>query len=88
MDIQGFITAVLRQDGQQLRAYFLPDAYVNWHNTNEHFTVEEYIRANCEYPGEWAGEIERVIQTQDMVVAVTHVYSTDFSISCHSTSFI
>jgi hypothetical protein len=31
------------------------------HNRNlsrrkKHFNVEEYIRANCEYPGDWARE--------------------------------
>lgn len=31
-----------------------------WHCTNECFNVEEFIRANCEYPGEWEGEVERI----------------------------
>ncbi len=88
MNIQNFITAVLRQDAEAMRKFFLPDAYINWHNTNEHFTVEEYIQANCEYPGDWTGEIEKIIQAQDMLVAATHVCSTDFRISCHCTSFI
>ena len=88
MDIQNFITAVLQQNAEQIREYFLPDAYINWHNTNEHFTVEEYIQANCEYPGDWTGKIEKLIQIQDMFVVATHVCSTDFRISCHSTSFI
>ena len=28
--------------------------------TNEHFTIDEYIIANCEYPGEWDGIVERI----------------------------
>lgn len=60
MDIQGFWDAVLKQDADRMRAYFCRDAYINWHCTDEQFTVEEYIRANCEYPGEWDGKIERV----------------------------
>lgn len=56
MDIKGFWDAVLRQDADQIRDCFCMDAYINWHCTDEHFTVEEYIRANCEYPGEWDGE--------------------------------
>ena len=56
MDLYGFWDAVLRQDAGRLREYFCKDAYVNWHCTNEHFNVEEYIRANCEYPGEWDGK--------------------------------
>ena len=88
MDIHKFITAVLRQDAAEIRTFFHSDAYVNWHNTNEHFTVEEYIQANCEYPGNWAGEIEKIMQAQNMLVAAIHVYSTDHKISCHCTSFI
>lgn len=88
MNIENFITAVLQQNAEVMRKFFLPDAYINWHNTNEHFTLEEYIRANCEYPGDWTGEIEKIIQAQDMLIVVTHVCSTDSTISCHCTSFI
>ena len=88
MDIQNFITAVLRQDAEAMRKIFLPDAYINWHNTNEHFTLEEYIRANCEYPGDWTGEIEKIIQAQDMLIVVAHVCRIDFTLSCHCASFI
>ncbi len=88
MDVHKFITAVLEQDAERMRGFFHTDAYVNWHNTNEHFTVEEYIRANCEYPGNWAGEIERIMQEQDRIVALIHVYQIDGEISCHCTSFI
>ena len=52
MDIKAFWRAVLAQDEPEIRTYFAPDAYVNWHCTNEHFTVDEFITANCEYPGE------------------------------------
>lgn len=51
MNIQNFWKAVLNQDAGKIKEYFHEDAYVNWHCTNEHFSVEEYIRANCEYPG-------------------------------------
>ena len=60
MDIKAFWRAVLAQDEPEIRTYFAPDAYVNWHCTNEHFTVDEFITANCEYPGEWDGVVERI----------------------------
>ncbi len=88
MDIHDFINAVLNQDAAKLRTFFQLDASINWHNTNEHFTVDEYIQANCDYPGNWIGEIEKRIQTQNMCVVATHVCSTDHKISCHCTSFI
>ena len=88
MDIKGFWAAVLRQDADAIREYFHPDAWVNWHNTNEHFTVEEFIRANCEYPGEWDGEVERVVAAGECLITAVHVFSRDKALSFHATSFI
>ena len=56
--------------------------------TNEHFTVEEFIKANCEYPGEWDGEVERIENAGDLIITATHVYPKDKSISFHVISFI
>ena len=74
MDVIEFWRYVLEQDADRLREFFCEDAYVNWHCTNEHFNVNEYIRANCEYPGEWTGELERTEKTGDMIITVAHVY--------------
>ena len=54
MNIQAFWDAVLRQDADAIREYFHPDAWVDWHNTNELFTVEEFIRANCSGMERWS----------------------------------
>ena len=67
---------------------FRSDAYINWHCTNEHFNVEEFLLANCEYPGTWDGEVERVEKTNDLFITVTHVYPRDKTLSFHVTSFI
>ena len=87
MDIKRFWADVLRQDADAIRAYFHASAWVNWHNTNEHFTVEEFIRANCEYPGQWDGEVEKLIVTPDNIITATHVYSKDKTLSFHAASF-
>lgn len=79
IEIQAFIQAVLQQDRERLRQFFCGDAYVNWHCTNERFTVEEYIRANCECPGTWDGEIESVDQFEELAIVVTRVFPTDRS---------
>lgn len=50
MNVYNFWKAVLTQDEQTLRMYFHEDASVNWHCTNEHFSVDEFLIANCEYP--------------------------------------
>ena len=88
MNIQQFWKDVLRQDAEAMRAWFHADAYVRWHCSNEEFTVEEFIRANCEYPGDWDGEIERVIDAGDMVICAVQVYPKDRSAGYHVASFM
>ena len=88
MDIKEFWNAVLKQEAEKLRSFFKDTAYVNWHCTNEHFTVDEYIRANCEYPGTWDGTIERIETAGNLIIAAVKVFSTDNEISCHVVSFI
>lgn len=88
MNIKQFWKDVLAQDRDAVREYFCDDAYVNWHCTNEHFSVEEFIRANCEYPGEWDGAVERIENAGDTVITATHVYPKDKSLSFHVISFI
>lgn len=87
MDIEHFWKSVLNQDAEQMKTYFHADAYINWHCTNEHFTVDEYIKANCEYPGEWDGEIERTCDGGNSIITVTHVYTKDNALSFHVVSF-
>lgn len=88
MDINRFWQSVLAQDEIEIRNYFHKDAYINWHCTNEHFTVDEFIIANCEYPGEWDGIVERIEHINDLIVTATLVYPKDRSSSFHVTSFI
>ena len=88
MNIYNFWKSVLDQDEQEIRKYFHESAHVNWHCTNENFTLDEFIRANCEYPGDWDGEIQRIEKTDDLLITVTHVYPKDKSASFHVTSFI
>ena len=88
MNVRRFIKAVLDQDEHAIRNYFHENAYVNWHCSDEHFTVEEYIIANCEYPGVWYGTVERVEEMGDLYITATKVYPEDQSASFHVVSFI
>ena len=88
MDVYAFQRAVLEQRAEDLAAYFTDDAVVNWHCTSERFTAAEYIRANCEYPGDWDGAVERVCPIPEGVVMVTRVYPKDESMSFHVTTFL
>lgn len=88
MDIQNYWEVTLKQKAEEMKKFFHEAAFINWHNTNEHFTVDEFIRANCEYPGKWDGEIERIEEVKDLMITVCHVYSADKKFSFHVTSFI
>lgn len=89
MDMHEYWKAVLKQDAAAMRKYFAPEACVRWHNTKEQFSVEEFIRANCEYPDDWEGEIERIEKTGELTITVTHVQAVNNpSLSFHVTSFL
>lgn len=87
-DVDQYWLDVLRQDADTLRTYFASGACINWHNTDENFTAEEFIFANCAYPGSWEGEIEKRIYLEDCVITVVRVYDTAHNVSFHVTSFI
>lgn len=88
MDIIAYWRVTLAQDEAGMRKYFHENAWINWHNTNEHYTLDEFIRANCEYPGNWDGEVERVVNADDLMITATHVYEKDQRLSFHVVSFI
>ncbi|VUX22574.1 Uncharacterised protein [Faecalibacterium prausnitzii] len=88
MNIYDFWKAVLGQNEIEIRKYFQNDAYINWHCTNERFNVDEFIIANCEYPGDWEGSVERVETLNDLIVTVVNVYPKGRNASFHVTSFI
>lgn len=86
MDVKAFWDDVISQNAGALPAYFHSDAVVRWRCTNEQFTVKEYVRANCEYPGKWRGKIERVEESCNTTVIAGRVFS-DIE-SHHVVSFI
>ncbi len=79
--------AVAAQDARAMRAYFYPQAEIYWHNTNERFTLDGFLRANCEYPGAWNGEMERAEIQEECAVTVAHVWMADGGPSFHVVSF-
>jgi hypothetical protein len=89
MGINNFIIEywenIASQNEMELKHYFHEDACIRWHNTNEQFNVSEFLRANCEYPGDWSGEVERIEQTGNIVITVTRVWAKEMSF--HVTSF-
>ncbi|MCL2753511.1 MAG: nuclear transport factor 2 family protein [Defluviitaleaceae bacterium] len=78
-DHKAFLAAVVRQDAEGLREFFVNEAVINWHDSNESLNVDEYIRANCEYPGEWSGVCERVEHFGDLVVTASKIFSDELA---------
>ena len=87
IDINAFWKDVLTQNRERLPAYFCENARVRWHCTNEEFIADEFIRANCDYPGDWDGTVERIVETGRLIITVVKVYPKDASASFHVTSF-
>jgi hypothetical protein len=73
-DVEKFLRSVVCQDAEGLAQFFAPDAVIYWRNTNEEFTAEEYVVANCNYPGDWNGVLERVENMDSGVMAVAKVW--------------
>jgi hypothetical protein len=79
---------VAAQNASNLKSYFASDAIINWHNTNEQFSVDEFIVANCEYPGDWLGHVEKIEKVSDnLIITVARVWAATESFSCHVVSF-
>lgn len=75
------------QNTKALEAFFWPDAKICWHNTDEQFTVAEFIRATCEYPGRWKCDVEYYLEIEKRVITVTKVYNLTEKTSLYATSF-
>ena len=88
MDISAFWNDVISQNREALLQYFCEDAVIRWHCTNEQFTADEYIRVNCDYPGNWCGDIERLEENGDSIILAGKVYPPGKGMSCHVVSFI
>ncbi|MDR2182686.1 MAG: nuclear transport factor 2 family protein [Clostridiales bacterium] len=86
-DPAAFMAAVAAQDADALRKFFVDDAIINWHDSNESFTVDEYLRANCEYPGDWRADVVRAENAGDTPIFVAKVYDNE-GFAVFVTSFV
>jgi len=59
-DPNKFLQDVVSKKAETIRGYFAEGAVICWHDSNEQFTLDEFIKANCEYPSIWRCEIERI----------------------------
>ncbi len=81
-----FLAAVTEQDRDRLRGFFCPETVVHWPNTDEKFDLEDYLTANCEYPGRWRGQFLRAEKTDTGAVVAARIWE-DGGPSFHVVSF-
>ena len=86
MDFGQYWKDCIGQDREALRAWFWPDAKVIWPCTDEVFTVEEFLTANCDYPGSWEGALLHVTPTPMGAVTEVRIISADGKYACHVAS--
>lgn len=86
--VQNYWVDVAEQNADNMRTYFTDNGVINWHNSNESFNLEEYIKANCEYPGEWSVKVERLEQTGDLIISVARLQLMGTDSVFRATSFI
>ena len=87
-EIREFWEAIVHQKETEIRKYFNKTAIIRQPNTNEEFSLEEFIEANCKYPGKWDGEIERIEKIEDLIITITRVFNIENTISFRVISFI
>ena len=88
MNIEAFLKSVVSQNETEMRKFFHKTATIKWHYTNEKFTLDEYIKVNCQYPDEWEGKIEKYKKIGDLIILVALISSKTKNISFYVTSFL
>lgn len=88
MNIEKYWESTLKQRAEEMRKFFHPKAKVRFHNTNEEFTVDEFIEINCEYPGSWNGVIKRIEKIGRIQIIVVQVFDREQNLFFHVTSFM
>ena len=73
--IFAFWQAVADQEEAALAQFFTPDAEIFWPNTGERFDLNGYLRANCDYPGQWTGKVEKI--ALDGSYSISRVWSRE-----------
>jgi len=83
-----FVQDMASRNAAALKEHFTPGAVIRWLDSREEFTPEEYIRANCEYPGQWQGKLQKVekLAQADNLVMITQISSGKLAFNI--TSFI
>lgn len=85
--IKRFWECMDKQKWEDIYFYFLPSANIYWPNTNERFSVDEFVTVNSKYPGAWNIRIERVEKALNVIITVAKVSLAGGGEAFHATSF-
>lgn len=86
--IMHFWEIIDKQEWEKLKYFFEDSATVAWPNTNELFAdINNFVRANSEYPGDWRIEVERAEEIDNKVITVAKVSLKDQDASFYAVSF-
>lgn len=85
--ITSFWNAVASQNAEKLGAFFNEGALIRWYNTNEEFSIQDFITATCKYPDQWVCTVKSMIECENQIITVTNVLNLTKNISLYATSF-
>ena len=85
--VKTFWADIHNQRWDNLAKYFNAKAVIEWPNTNERFCVQDFIKANSEYPGKRDIAIERIERCNTTVITVARVRDSGEDTSLYATSF-
>ena len=64
---------------QDVRELFCDTAEITWPNTEEVFTLDEFIAVNEAYPGEWEEEVLHIYEANDILISEASVKGKDMT---------
>ena len=78
---------IQNQEWDQLSKYFSNTCVINFHHTNEQFTLEEYVQVNSGM-GSWIINVENIIVTESVIISIIKTFSSENEkVFAHAVSF-
>lgn len=81
--IKEFWKAIVQQHPDEIRSYFKETAIIRWHNTNEEFTVDEFIRANDFYGDIGSYDVDYSVHGNDHSSECILRHTQFFAVCCN-----
>jgi len=85
--VESFWKDMNHHEWERLQSYFHTDAKISWPNTDEIFTVEDYLRVNRLYPGQWKLTLEDVQMTERNIVSIVLIQNKELFQSLRAVTF-